>query len=48
MGNIVASEFIILDGVIEAPGGEGSLGAIKSICSCSMSLSMSIVRWFIR
>lgn len=26
MGNIVVSEFITLDGVIEAPGGEGSLG----------------------
>ena len=26
MGNIIVSEFITLDGVIEAPGGEGSLG----------------------
>ena len=26
MGDIIVSEFITLDGVIEAPGGEGSLG----------------------
>src|SRR4051794_23108339 len=26
MGKIIVSEFVTLDGVIEAPGGEGSLG----------------------
>lgn len=29
MGNIVVSEFITLDGVIEAPGGESSLGELS-------------------